>query len=55
MTHPWVMDNNCVNYYPDRTRDYEVMVRTQFEQTDRQGDSYIPPPPQLCLRGYNEA
>ena len=20
MTHPWVMDNNCVKYYPDRTR-----------------------------------
>ena len=19
MTHPWVMDNNCVKYYPDRT------------------------------------
>ena len=56
MTHPWVMDNNCVKLYPDRTREYEVMVRTQCEQTDRQtdrqGDSYMPP--KLCLRGYNQ-
>ena len=21
MTHPWVMDNNCVKYYPDQTRE----------------------------------
>ena len=31
------------------------MVKVKFtldRQTDRQGDSYIPPPPQLCLRGY---
>ena len=20
MIHPWVMDNNCVKYYPDRTQ-----------------------------------
>ena len=51
MTHPWVMDNNCVKLYPDRTREYEVMARTRCEQTVRQGDSYIPPPPKLCLRG----
>ena len=25
MTHPWVMNNNCVKYYPDRTREKEVM------------------------------
>ena len=49
MTHPCVMDNNCVKLYPDRTREYEAMARTRCEQTDRQmdghGDSYIPPPP----------
>ena len=47
MTHPWVMANNCVKLYPDRTRGYEVMARTRCEQTDRrtdkQGDTYIPP------------
>ena len=46
MTHPLVMDFNCVKYYPDRTREYEVMAQTRCEQTDRQtdrqGDSYIP-------------
>ena len=62
MTHPWVMDNNCVKLYPDQTREYEVMALTRCEQTDRQtdgrtngrtdrqGDSYIPPP-KLCLQG----
>ena len=52
MTHPWVMDNNCVKYYPDQTRGSEVIARTRCEQTDTrtdrqdgQGDSYIPPPP----------
>ena len=38
MTHPWVMDNNCVKLYPDRTREYEAMARTRCEQTDRQTD-----------------
>ena len=38
MTHPWVMDNNCVKYYPDRTRGKEVMARTRCEQTDRRTD-----------------
>ena len=38
MTHPWVMDNNCVKLYPDRSREYEVMARTRCEQTDRQTD-----------------
>ena len=60
MTHPWVMDNNCVKLYPDRTREYKVIARTRSEQTDRQtdgrtdrqGDSYIPP--KLCLRGYKK-
>ena len=40
----WVMDNNCVKYYPDRKK-LEVMARTQHEemdrQTDRQGDSLV--------------
>ena len=55
------MENNCVKYYPDRTREYEVMARTRCEQTDRQTDGQtdrmIPkcPPPQkkkkLSLRG----
>ena len=45
-THPWVMDNNCVKYFPDRTSGYEVMAQTRCEQRDRQGDSYIPP--KLC-------
>ena len=35
MTHPWVMDNNCVKLYPDRTREYEVMAQTQCEQTEQ--------------------
>ena len=60
MTHPWVMNNNCVKYYPDQTSCCKVMARTRCEQTDRQmdgqtdrqGDSYISP--KLCLRGYNE-
>ena len=28
MTHPWVMDNNCVKYYPDQTWQWGVMART---------------------------
>ena len=56
MTHPWVMDNNCVKYYPDRTCGYKVMAghevnRRTDRQTDRQGDSYIPP--NFVCRGYN--
>ena len=30
MTHPWVMDNNCVKYYLDQTWPWEVMTRTQI-------------------------
>ena len=30
MTHPWVMDNNCVKYYPDPTWQWRVMARTQI-------------------------
>ena len=33
LTHPWVMDINCVKYYQDRTGGYEVMVQTPCEQT----------------------
>ena len=57
MTHPLVMDNKCVKYYPDQTRGYEVMARTRCEKTDgptgRQGYSFITPPPQkkICLQG----
>ena len=29
MTHPWVMDNNCVKYYLDPTWQWGVMARTQ--------------------------
>ena len=29
MTHPWVMDNNCVKYYPDPTWQWGVMARTR--------------------------
>ena len=54
MTHPWVMDNNCVKYHPDRTREYEAMSWTLCEQTDGQtdgqGESYIPP--NFVLGGY---
>ena len=28
MTHPWVMDNNCVKYNPDPTTQWGVMART---------------------------
>ena len=28
MTHRWVMDNNCTNYYPDPTWQWRVMART---------------------------
>ena len=28
MTHPWVMDNECVKYYPDPTLQWGVMART---------------------------
>ena len=30
MTHPWVMDNNYVKYYPDPTWQWGVMARTQI-------------------------
>ena len=30
MTHPWVMDNNCVKYYPDPTWQWRVMARTRI-------------------------
>ena len=50
MTHSLVTDNNCVKLYPDRTREYKVMARTQCKQmdrqTDRQTDRVIP----ICLR-----
>ena len=43
MTHPWVMDNNCVKYYPDRASGYEVMAGHDVNsQTDRQMDRTIP-------------
>ena len=57
MTHPWVMDNNCVKLYPDRTREYEVMAQTRCEQTNRQTDQqtdrviptvYTPPQNFVC-------
>ena len=28
MTHPWVTDNNCLEYYPDQTWQWVVMART---------------------------
>ena len=30
MTHPLVRDNNCVQYYPDPTRQWGVMARTKM-------------------------
>ena len=30
MTHPWVMDNNCVKYYPEPTWQWRVMTRTHI-------------------------
>ena len=30
MTHPWVMDNNCVKYYPDPTWQWGVLARTRI-------------------------
>ena len=30
MTHPWVMDNDCVKYYPDPTWQRGVMARTRI-------------------------
>ena len=30
VTHPWVMDNNCVKYYPDTTWQWEVMAWTRI-------------------------
>ena len=30
MTHPWVMDNNCVKHYLDPTWQWGVMVRTRI-------------------------
>ena len=29
-THPWVMDNYCVKYYPDPTRQWGVIARTSI-------------------------
>ena len=30
LTHPWVMDNNCVKYYPDPTWQWGVMAPTRI-------------------------
>ena len=30
MTHPWVMDNNCVKYYQDPTYQWGVMAQSQI-------------------------
>ena len=30
LTHPWVIDNKCVIYYPDPTWQWGVMARTQI-------------------------
>ena len=30
MTHPWVMDNSCVKYYPDPTWQWGVIARTRI-------------------------
>ena len=30
MTHPWIMDNNYVKYYPDPTSQWWVMARNEF-------------------------
>ena len=30
MTHPWVMDNNCVKYYPDQTSQWGGMAQTRI-------------------------
>ena len=56
MTHPWVMDNNCVKYYPDRTRGqkqwpgHDVNRRTD-RRTDRHSGRFLYTP-KLCCRGY---
>ena len=52
--HDTPFDNNCVKYYPDRTRGTKLLHRHDLNRrTDRQGDSYIPLSPKPCLRGYN--
>ena len=51
VTHPRVMDNNCVKYYPDRTSVYQVMARTRCEQTDKRTDRVIPIYPQTLFEG----
>ena len=33
MTHPWVMNNNCVKYYPDPTWQWGVMAWTRISST----------------------
>ena len=52
MTYSWFMDNNCVKYYPDRTRrgggGYKVMAQTQCEQTDSKTDRVNPINPISC-------
>ena len=30
MSNPWVMENNCVKYYPDQTRSKGVMAEHGF-------------------------
>ena len=30
MTHPWVVENNCVKYYPDPTWQWGVMTQTRI-------------------------
>ena len=51
MTHPWVMDNNCVKLYPDRTREYKVMARTRCERTDRRTGWFLYTPQTLFAGG----
>ena len=55
ITHLWVMDNNCVKLYPDRTREYKAIAWTQCEQTDRQTDGqtgwFLYTPQTLFARG----
>ena len=61
MTHPRVMDNNCVKYYPDPTKGLEDMARTLYEQTggrtdrqtDRRTDRVIPIYPNLLCGGID--
>ena len=51
MTHSWIMDNNCVKYYPDPTWQWGVMARTRISSIC----ALWPWPWRNCVKLYPES